>query len=303
MNIVMSGATGLIGSALSQRLRERGHLVISLVRPGSHAAQGPSINWDPAHGHIDLDALATYDHIDACIHLAGAGIADKRWSQARKNEILASRVRSTETLAAALTEISPRPSTLLSASAIGFYGNRGDEVLSETSTQGSGFLAEVCGAWEHATAVANHSPIRVVHLRTGIVLDPKGGALAKQLPLFKAGLGGKLASGKQWVSWISMEDELRAIEFALTNDDIHGPVNLTAPNPVTNAEFTKTLGHVVHRPAVMSVPKFALATALGSELVDEAITASQRVEPAALLAAGFSFAQPDLDQALHALLG
>jgi uncharacterized protein len=301
MNIVMSGATGLIGSALSQRLRERGHLVISLVRPGSHAAQGPSINWDPAHGHIDLDALAAYDHIDACIHLAGAGIADKRWSQARKNEIVTSRVRSTETLAAALTEMSPHPSTLLSASAIGVYGNRGEEVLSEASTQGSGFLAEVCSAWEHATTVADQSPIRVVHLRTGIVLDPKGGALAKQLPLFRAGLGGKLASGKQWVSWISMEDELRAIEFLLAND-VHGPVNLTAPNPVTNAEFTKTLGHVVHRPAVMSVPKFALATALGAELVDEAITASQRVEPAALLAAGFSFTHPDLDEALHAML-
>ncbi len=302
MNIVMSGASGLIGSALSQRLRDSGHLVISLVRPGSHATQGPSIHWDPAHGHIDLDALAAYDHIDACIHLAGAGIADKRWSQARKNEILTSRVRSTETLAAALTEISPHPSTLISASAIGFYGNRGDEILNETSGRGSGFLAEVCGSWEQATAVANHSPIRVVHLRTGIVLDPKGGALAKQLPLFKAGLGGKLASGKQWVSWISMEDELRAIEFLLAHD-VHGPVNLTAPNPVTNAEFTKTLGHVLHRPAVMSVPKFALQTALGSELVDEAITASQRVEPSALLAAGFSFAHPDLDQALHEMLG
>ena len=302
MNLLISGSSGLIGSALSRRLEAHGHKVIALVRPGTKASSRASVAWDPKLERIDLEALSTLDPIDCVIHLAGAGVADKRWNTKRKEEILESRVRSTGTLARTIAAMSPRPATFISASAIGFYGNRGDELLDETSAQGSGFLAEVCAAWEQATTPAQAAGVRVVHLRTGIVLETSGGALAKQLPLFKAGVGGKLGSGKQWMSWISMDDELRAIEAVLQNPAISGPVNLTAPGCVTNADFTKSLGHVLRRPVLMSVPKLALATALGSELVEEAILASQRVTPSVLLDAGFSFDHPQLEGALAALL-
>ncbi len=302
MNLLISGTHGLIGKALVARFESKGHTLTALARPGTKATKGEHVSWDPPREYIDLEALRHRGPFDAVIHLAGAGIAEKRWNAERKREIRESRTRSTRTLALAIAAYSPQPAAFISASAIGFYGNRGDEALDESSAQGSGFLADVCAAWEQATAPAQAAGVRVVHLRTGIVLDPAGGALGKQLPLFKAGVGGKLASGKQWMSWISMDDELSAIEYALTNTELSGPINLTAPGAVTNAQFTKTLAHVLHRPALFSVPKVALATALGSDLVEDAILASQRVSPSVLNKAGFLFRHPDLEGALRDLL-
>lgn len=295
MHLLISGARGFIGSALTQRFTKQGHRVTTLVRGQGLQAPG-SLSWDPARGQIDLAGLVALEPLDAVVHLSGAGIADKRWSSTRKDEILLSRTRSTEILASALSELSPHPGVLVSASAIGFYGNRGDEILTESSSKGTGFLADVCAKWEHATQPAERAGLRVAHLRTGIVLDPSGGALAKQLPLFKAGLGGKLGSGKQWMSWISLEDELGAIEHVIATDSIAGPVNLVAPQPVSNGEFTKTLAHALSRPSFASAPKAALSLALGSELVDEAITASQRVRPAKLEDQGFEFHHATLDE-------
>jgi uncharacterized protein (TIGR01777 family) len=299
MRFLVSGASGLIGQALCRSLATRGDEVLRLARPASTATSG-SIAWDPAAGSIDLSALEAVGPIDGVVHLAGAGIAQKRWTTSRKQEILSSRILSTSTLVEALGKLEHRPSVLISASAIGFYGSRADEVLDEQSSAGDGFLAEVCRRWEAAAEPASDLGIRTVLARTGIVLSPGGGALAKQLPLFRLGLGGRLSVGSQWMSWIELGDEVAAIEWLLDRPDLSGPVNLTAPQPVTNAAFTDELARELHRPAFLAVPAPALRLALGRELVDEALLASQRVLPAVLLGSGFDFRAPDLAAGIRA---
>jgi uncharacterized protein (TIGR01777 family) len=292
MRIVVSGASGLIGSALVPHLTARGHEIVRLVR--RPAKQGES-TWNPARGEIDGSVI---DGADAVIHLSGAGIGDKRWSNSYKREILDSRVKSTKLLASVIAGAAKRPSVFLSGSAIGIYGPRGDEPLHENAAEGNGFLADVCKEWEAAAVGAG---TRIVYLRTGIVLSPKGGALKKQLPLFRAGLGGKFGRGNQWQSWISIDDEVAAIEYLLTST-LSGPVNLTAPAPVTNAHFAAIMGKVLRRPAVLAVPSIGPKLLLGGELADALLFTGQRVIPAALSAAGFEFAHPTLEIALRALL-
>lgn len=292
MRIIVSGASGLIGSALVPHLESKGHDVVRLVRRA--AKQGES-QWDPARGVVDADVVGT---ADAVIHLSGAGIGDKRWSNSYKREILDSRVRSTKLLASVIAGAAKRPGVFLSGSAIGYYGARGDETLDESSSVGSGFLADVCKEWE---AAASGAGTRTVFLRTGIVLSPKGGALKKQLPLFQLGLGGRFGRGNQWQSWISINDEIRAIDHLLTSS-VTGPVNLTAPAPVTNTEFARVLGSVLHRPAILPVPSIGPKLLLGAELADALLFTGQRVLPRALSAAGFQFEHPTLDIALRALL-
>ncbi|HLM96249.1 MAG TPA: TIGR01777 family oxidoreductase, partial [Acidimicrobiales bacterium] len=242
------------------------------------------------------------DGADAVVHLAGAGIGDKRWSATRRQEIVSSRVQSTALLARSLAELDRPPSVLVSASAVGVYGDRGDEELTEASGPGSGFLAELCRAWEDATGRATQAGIRVVRLRSGVVLSAHGGALARQLPLFRLGVGGRLGSGRQWLSWISLADEVGAVLHALDEPSLEGPVNATAPTPVTNRDFTAALGRALHRPAVLAVPGFALRVALGSDLASEMVLAGQRVLPAKLSASGYEFSHADIDTALAALL-
>lgn len=296
MKILVTGASGLIGKALVKRLTSDGHTVVRAVRSGASAAG--TVAWNPKAGTIDTAALTD---VDAVVHLAGAGIGDKRWTDSYKKEILESRTLGTSTIAKAIAAMDKKPSVFVSASAIGIYGARGDEQLSEDSSQGSGFLADVCRDWEAAASPASSAGIRTVLIRTGIVLSPEGGALKKQLPLFKLGLGGKFGSGKQWQSWISIDDEVNAIVFALTSQ-ISGAVNLTAPTPVTNSEFTKILASVVHRPALLPIPSFGPKILLGGELANALLFTGQRVVPTKLQQSGFTFAHPTLDVALRALL-
>lgn len=294
VRIAVTGSHGFIGSALVASLRERGHTVARIVRSGAAAGD---IEWDPSAARLDAQALAG---IDGAVNLAGAPIGDKRWTAERKQEIRSSRVESTALLAARMAELPTRPAVLVSGSAIGFYGNRGDTELDEDSAPGSDFLAELCRQWEAATAPAEEAGIRVVHARTGIVLGAEGGMLKKLLPLFRLGLGGKMGSGTSYQSWISLEDEVAAIVYALETASLAGATNLTAPTPVTNATLTETLGRVLHRPAVVPAPRVAMAAALGPELVDVMLLASQRVLPTKLLAEGFEFRHPDLEGALQA---
>jgi uncharacterized protein len=297
MRVAITGSTGLIGSALKPHLESLGHEVIRVVR--GHPS-GTDIVWSPADRRIDPHAL---DGIDAVVHLAGAGIGDHRWTDDYKRELLESRTKGTTLIAEAVASADNGPTVLLSASGIGIYGARGDEELTEESTLGDDFLADLCMQWEQATGAADAAGARVVHLRTGIVLSTKGGALKKQLPLFKFGLGGKMGSGDQWQSWISIDDEVAAIGHLLTADT-SGPVNLTAPHPVTNAEFTDTLGDVLHRPTFMPIPKFGPKLLLGSELVEHLLFSGQRVLPTVLNSdEAFTFRHPELSTALHALLG
>jgi uncharacterized protein (TIGR01777 family) len=302
MRVLMSGASGLIGTALTKALIDRGDEVVALVRTSSPSGTANQIHWDPSKQQLNGGDLEQHGPYDAVVHLAGAGIGDKRWTPARKAEILESRVDGTALLATRCSELSVLPSVFLSGSAIGFYGDTGNEVATEASPQGAGFLADVCRQWEGAASPIEQSGVRTVFLRTGIVLDPNGGALAKQLPLFRFGLGGKLGSGKQWFSWISIRDEVSAILAVIDHDEFSGPVNLTAPNPVTNAEFTKALGTVLRRPTVAAVPGFALKIALGSELADEALLASTRILPEQLTRHNFSFADETVLEALSDLL-
>lgn len=297
MKIVVTGSSGLIGQALLSAVAAGGHETLVLVRrpPGPGEAQ-----WDPSGGRIDADAL---EGADAVVHLSGAGIGDRRWSPERKDVILRSRVDSTSLLSRTLAGLGRPPAVLVDASAIGYYGDRGDEELTEASRPGTGFQAEVCRGWETATAAAEGAGIRVVHLRTAVVLSGHGGALARQLPLFRAGLGGRLGSGRQWFSWISLRDEVAVILRAIEDDSLVGPVNASAPEPVTNREFTRQLGRVLHRPTALVVPPVALRVALGRELADELILGSLRVVPRRLVDAGFGFADPTLDGALRATLG
>ena len=295
MKIVISGASGLIGTQLVAKLSQGGHEVIRLVRRSPKSGE---IQWNPKSGTLDAAAL---EGADAVIHLSGAGIGDKRWTAGYRKEILDSRTDTTALLAKTIASLSRKPSVFLSGSAIGIYGARNDEQLTEVSTHGTGFLAEVCEQWEAAAKPAVDAGVRTVYLRTGIVLSPKGGALKKLLPLFKLGVGGKFGNGKQWQSWISIDDEIGAIEYLLTAN-VSGAVNLTAPNPVTNAEFTKVLASVLKRPAIVPVPTFAPKILLGGELADALLFTGQRVIPAALNASGYTFKHTTLESALRSLL-
>lgn len=297
MDIAITGSSGLIGTALTESLRADGHRVVPVVR-----RQGPddSIRWDPTTGTIDAGGL---EGIDAVVHLAGEGIASGPWTTKQRDRILDSRVDGTTLLATAIAGLAQPPATLISGSAIGYYGDCGDEVLTESSPPGDDFLAEVCLAWEAATAPAADAGTRVVHLRTGIVLDADGGALGKQLPIFKAGLGGKAGTGQQWMSWISLADEVAAIRFAIDHATVTGALNLTAPEPVTNSSFTKALGGALHRPTFLTIPRFARHAPFGiGGLVESLLFTSARVEPRGLTDAGFTFAHPDLETALAAVL-
>lgn len=296
MDVLVTGSHGLIGTALIPRLRADGHRVARLVRGVPEG--GDDVRWDPVAGTIDARAL---EGIDAVVHLAGAGIGDKKWTPARKRLILESRTQGTSLLARTLAGLDRRPSVLLSGSAVGIYGTRDDELLTEASATGTGFTAEVCTAWEAATAPAQEAGIRVAHLRTGIVLSAQGGALGRMLLPFKLGLGGRMGSGSQYMSWIAIDDEVGAIRHLLTAD-VSGPVNLTAPNPVTNAEFTATLGRVLQRPTKLPTPMLPLKALYGAELVQSLLLDGQRVQPAALEASGYEFALPTLEGALRAVL-
>jgi uncharacterized protein (TIGR01777 family) len=295
--VAISGATGLIGGALAARLRARNVRVRRLVRTAQPQSQD-DIVWDPMRGVL---APSDLEGADAVVHLAGEPLAH-RWTDARKRAIRESRVRGTELVARTIAALDRRPRVLLSGSAIGIYGDRGDEPLDEESALGSGFLAAVAREWEAASSAAVDAGVRVVLLRTGIVLSPHGGALERLLLPFRLGVGGPIGSGRQWMSWISLDDQVRAMEHALATTGLHGPVNLVSPNPVTNAEFAATLGRVLSRPALVPVPALALELAYG-EMARATILAGQRVLPKALLRTEFQFAHPTLDQALRFELG
>jgi uncharacterized protein len=296
MRVAITGSSGLIGSALRARLTRQGHDAVPVVR--RDAAPG-EIAWDPDHGTLDPADLAG---VDAVVNLAGAGIAGRRWTDSYKRQILDSRTRSTSVISRAIAAAENGPRVLLSGSGIDFYGDQGDTTVDESSAAGTGFLAEVCAAWEAATAEAAAAGARVAHLRTSMVLSAKGGALRKMLPLYKLGLGGRTGNGKQWVSWISIDDEVGAIEHLL-NSEVAGPVNLSAPNPVTNAEFARTLGRVLKRPAFVPLPAFAPKLVLGSELVNTLLLEGKRATPRVLERDGYAFTHPTLETALRAVLG
>lgn len=288
--IAVTGASGLIGSALCAQLKSDGHQVIKLVRRPARLSD--EVSWDPQRGEINLDLL---EGVDAVFHLAGAGVGDKRWSASYRSEILNSRLLGTTTIANACEQL--QPEVFISASAIGYYGETGNRSVTEVDRGGEDFLSIVCREWE---SVANLAPsVRTIKLRTGLVLDPTGGALGRMLPLFKFGLGGKLGSGKQWWSWITLHDQIRAIVFALESK-IEGPINLTSPNPVTNQEFTAGLARALHRPALFPAPAIALKIALGGFSTE--ILGSKKVLPQALMDAGFVFDYPHIAPALAALV-
>ncbi len=295
MDVLISGSTGLIGSALARSLSSSGHRVIRLTR--GHQGHG-AIAWDPVSGEIDSERL---ERLDAVVHLAGEGIGEHRWTDGHKGRVLTSRVEGTTLLAGALAKLQHPPATLLSASAVGFYGDRGDEILDEKSGPGDDFLAQVCVAWEASTSAAEEAGIRVAHLRTGIVLSPHGGALKPQLLPFRLGLGGKLGKGKHYWSWISLDDEVAAIRHLLEWDDLSGPVNLTAPEPVTNAAFTKALGRALNRPALLTVPPAALRARFGRQMTEEMLLASQRAVPRKLQGSGFQFRDTEVEATLRRL--
>lgn len=295
MRVLVTGSHGLIGSALIPRLQQGGHTVTRLVRGTAGAGE---VAWNPDTGTIDRAGVEGHDGV---VHMAGVGIGDHRWTEEHKRAVLESRVKGTRLLSETLASLEQKP-VLVSSSAVGYYGNRGDEELTETSSPGDDFLADVCKQWEAATAPAEASGIRVVHLRTGIVLSANGGALRQMLTPFKFGLGGRLGSGRQWFSWITIDDEVGAIVHALTNADISGPMNATAPNPVTNADFTKALGRALHRPTVVPVPTFGLRALFGREMAETMLLTGQRVLPTVLQRTGFGFQQPNLDGALSAIL-
>ncbi len=288
--IAITGASGLIGAALVGYLKSQGHTVQRLVRRA--AVSSEEITWDPIAGTVDMDALAG---VDAVIHLAGAGVSDKRWTKKYKSEILNSRLLGTTTIAKAVAIV--KPEVFISASAIGWYGESGNRAVVESDRVGDDFLATVCREWESAADLAGD--VRTIKLRTGLVLDPTGGALGKMLPIFRFGLGGKLSNGKQWWSWITLHDQIRAIAFLLENK-VSGPVNMTSPNPVTNSEFTAGLARAMHRPALFPVPAFALKIVLGG--FSSEVLGSKKVMPQALTEAGFTFDYPHISSALEKLV-
>jgi len=289
VKVAVTGASGLIGSALVPHLRGRGDEVIRLVRRTPERSD--EVRWNPTTGDIDLAGLRG---TEAVVHLAGAGVGDHRWTEAYKRQILSSRVDGTRTIARAMATLDPLPQVLVSGSAMGFYGDRGDELLSEQSPAGTGFLPDVVTAWERAAAPAREAGIRVAHPRTSLVMSPHGGAFGRLLPLVRLGLGGPLGSGQQWWSWITLHDQLRAITF-LIDTDIAGPVNLASPQPLPQREIVAALGRTAHRPAIVPAPAFALRIALGEFAGD--ILASARLAPAVLTGAGFTFDHPEFDAA------
>ncbi len=301
MRIGVTGSTGFIGEALVSALESRSNGVVRFVRPDSRGVVGETIRWNPTSQDIDERDVARVGELDAIVHLGGSGIADKRWNDQRKFDIKNSRVLSTRLLAEAMASSRLSCSHLVSGSAIGYYGSGGDDVLDEDSPAGKNFLATVCVEWEQATKPLIDTDATVCFLRTGVVLARNGGALKKQLPLFRAGLGGTLSNGHQWMSPISLNDEVRAIIFTL-EQRLKGPINLVCPTPITNAEFTRVLAQMLRRPALLTVPTVALKIALGAELVDQALLASQRIVPARLIEAGFKFDSPDSETALRTIL-
>lgn len=292
MKILVSGASGLVGSALAPHLERAGHDLEQLSRePGKH------VFWNPSTGEVDRRALERFGAPDALIHLAGENIAARRWSAAQKQRIRQSRVEATQKLCQTI-----RPRVFVGASAIGYYGSRGDEILTEESPPGSGFLAETTIAWENASAALTESGTRVVHLRFGMILAPRGGALAKMLPIFRLGLGGRLGAGNQWLSWIALPDVLRLVAFVLEAPQAQGPFNAVAPNPVRNREFTRALATALDKPAILPVPAFILRLALG-EMADGLLLSSQRVLPRRLQSLGFDFHHLEIAPVLRSLLG
>jgi len=298
MKILVSGSHGLVGRALVRSLTGDGHEVVRLVR-GERAFGAPEVGWQPEQGRIDAEHI---EGVHAVVHLAGESIASGRWSAEKKKAIRDSRVKGTALLSDALTCLSQTPVVFLSASAIGYYGDRGDELLTEESVAGKDFLAGVCKEWEAATRPAVEKGIRTVCARFGIILDPNGGALGKMLPPFRMGVGGKVGDGKQWMSWIALDDVVNGLKFLIEDESVKGPVNFVAPEPVTNAEFTKTLGRVLKRPTFFPVPAFGARLAFG-EMADALLLSSQRVEPSVLEDKGFMFSWPTLEPALRHLLG
>lgn len=292
MIIAISGSSGLVGSALTAALEARGHTIRRLVRRPSRGAE--EISWDPEREKLDPQGL---EGVDAVVNLAGENLG-QRWTSNARMRIRSSRVNGTTTLARALASLATKPRVMLSGSAVGIYGSRGDEVLDESSELGTDFLASVARDWESATAPASSAGIRVVHLRTGFVLSRQGGALAKMLLPFQLGVGGRLGEGSQWMSWIALSDLIAALAFLLRAEAVSGPVNLVAPNPVNNAEFARTLASVLGRPAVFPVPRFALSLLFG-EMGEQTVLASQRVRARRLLENGFKFKLPTLEAALR----
>jgi uncharacterized protein len=296
MRVLISGATGLIGETLIPPLEAGDHRANRLTRS---PRSSEDVGWDPSAGEIDTSRL---DDIDAVVHLAGESIAEGRWTAAKKARILKSRTRGTRLLAEAIANLSEPPRVMVSASAVGYYGDRGNELLREESGSGSDFLAEVCKAWEAAADPAREAGIRVVHPRFGLVLSTEGGALARMLPVFRLGGGGRIGSGRQWWSWVAIDDIVGAILYALTSDSVEGAVNVGSPNPLTNAEYTRVLGRVLNRPTVFPLPAPAARLALG-EVADALLLASQRMEPAKLRETGYEFRYPELEDALRNMLG
>jgi uncharacterized protein len=295
MRIAIAGSSGLIGTALVSLLRQAGHEVHRLVRRRPHAVDERA--WDPSSAIMDADAL---EGTDAVVNLCGSAMANRRWSGEFKQAIRDSRIGPTEVLAAAVAE--HRVPVLVSASGVGYYGDTGDREVDEAAPAGSGFLAQVCRDWEAATAAAERAGARVVRLRTGLVISPSGGLMGQLRPLFAVGLGGQLGGGQQYMPWISLDDEVGAIRFAVEHSELSGPVNLSGPDPVTNTEFTKAMGEAMHRPTLLAVPGFALRLARGAELVDEMILTGQRAVPGVLRTHGYPFQHPTLAAALAAAL-
>jgi uncharacterized protein len=297
--VLIGGASGMIGAALVRAADAKRIHPFRLIR--KKPTDGSEIQWNPSEEH-PVQSPAQLEGMDAVIHLSGANLSAQRWTEAYKREIFDSRIATTRALVKLLKELKQPPRTLLCASATGIYGDRGDEVLTEDSTSGQGFLADVCRQWEAEADRAVEAGIRVVYLRFGVVLASQGGALRRMLPLFRAGLGGKLGSGEQWMNWMTLNDTVRAVFHLLELEAVEGPVNFAAPNPVTNAELTRALGRVLHRPAVLSAPAFALRLTFG-EIADEALLASTRAVPDRLLRSGFNFEQPEIEGALKSILG
>lgn len=297
MKVLISGGSGLVGSALTQSLRADGHSVFHFVRPGRTPAPG-DVRWDPSQATVDVPALEGYD---AIVHLSGASISGGRWTEQRKKELRSSRVDSTRVLVDSLERLKQPPRVFVCASAIGYYGSRGDELLTESSGCGNDFLALLCRAWEGEAARAAARGVRTVMARFGVVLATQGGALPRMLTPFKLGVGGRLGSGKQWMSWVALEDVVQILRTAIADQKMQGPVNLVAPQPVQNAEFTRVLAKVLHRPAIFPAPAIALRLVLG-QMADGLLLASQRVQPEKLTASGYMFHHESLQPALQAIL-
>jgi uncharacterized protein (TIGR01777 family) len=296
MKILISGSHGLVGSALSSSLRNEGHEVFGLVRRAPHSQS--EVEWYPERGSL---ALARLEGMDAVVHLAGESIAEGRWNDEKKKRIRDSRVKGTTVLSEALSNLKDPPKLLISASAIGYYGSRGDLILTEQSAPGNDFLAGVCVEWEQATEPARQQGIRTILARFGIILSADGGALKKMLPPFRMGVGGRVGSGQQWMSWIALDDVISGLEFVINNESMEGPVNFVAPNPVRNAEFTKTLGKALSRPTIFPIPEFGVRLAFG-EMADALLLSSQRVKPAKLEEAGYGFLYSHLETAMEKIL-